>query len=118
MKIGPKDPSLNVPSPGPEDVQQKKTESQFSVGEGDIETQGPAKAAGPGAKDAVQSAYASFTDKAQLANHLIDSTTGDFKGTIGESDLQNVSQMLRDQVEDDPYIQNKLERILSLAKAK
>lgn len=117
MKIGPKDPSLNVPSPGPDDVQQKKTDSQFSIGQGDIETQGPA-AAGPGAKDAVQSAYASFTDKAQLANHLNDSTTGDFKGTIGSHDLQNVSQMLHSQMEEDPYIQNKLDRIMSLAKAR
>jgi hypothetical protein len=116
MKIGPKDPSLNVPSPEPDDVQQKKTDSQFSIGEGD-ETRGPA-AAGPGAKDAVQSAYAAFTDKAQLADHLIDSTTGDFKGSIGGSDLQSVRQMISNQMEEDPYIQNKLDRIMSLAKAR
>ena len=111
MRIGPKDPFSGVPQ-GPEEVKQKPSETEFSTGQ--VET--PGSTEGTDRAGAKKSVYAAFTDRTGLGGEFVRETLGDFKGSVADADLERIGSMLASHMEEDPVVQGKLDRILSLAK--
>lgn len=111
MRIGPKDPLSGVPQE-PEGIKQKSSQTEFTAGEVEsAETTQGTHSAG-----SVKSVYSGFADRAQLGGEFIRQTLGDFKGQIPDEDLKAIGDMLSAHVSEDPVVEGKLDRILSLAK--
>lgn len=111
MRIGPKDPYSGVP-PAPEDASQKPSEGKFSTGPVDA----PRVTEGTEQAGATKSVYSGFNDKTGLGGEFVRQTLGDFKGSVADRDLERIGGMLASHMDEDPVVQAKLDRILSLAK--
>jgi hypothetical protein len=113
MKIRPTD-SAPVP-PEPEGIKENKKPGFSEIeehGEG-IET--PSKARGnKGVSADVLEALRSAGDPKELARRFVDLALSDFGGSLPQGDLEHVRSLLQGQIEEDPFIQGKLERISSL----
>lgn len=116
MRIGPKDPFSGVPQ-GPEETKQEPSQTEFPSEAAQTEATGPAQEAGDtSSASSVTSIYAGFKSRTELGGEFLRQTLDDFKGSIADSDLQRIGNLLQEQAEEDPLIQGKLDRILSLAK--
>lgn len=111
MRIGPKDPYSGVPQE-PEQVKQKPSETEFSTSQVDT----PGSVAGTDQAASSKSIYAGFTDRTGLGGEFVRQTLGDFKGSVADADLERIGKMLSSHMDEDPVVQGKLDRILSLAK--
>lgn len=112
MRIGPKDPYSGAPQ-GPEEAKKKPSETEFP-------TTTPVDAPGLTERTdraaAGKSVYAGFTDRTGLGGEFVRQTLGDFKGSVADADLERIGKMLASHMDEDPVVQGKLDRILSLAK--
>jgi len=55
-----------------------------------------------------------IADKGELGKKFVDLALDDFRDSLPADVLEKVKEMLAGQISDDPYIQEKLERISSL----
>lgn len=111
MKIRPPDGS-NIPEQPDEISGEKKADANFDI-------QSPEEGAqGVEAGQTGKVIYADFLQgaegAAEVGRRFIDNVTQEFEGSIGAQDLNQISSMLQELTEEDPYIQNKLDRISSL----
>ena len=111
MKIRPTDSS--PPSPGPEEVQGKK-KAEFSG----VEDSPPETGAVESTKKAAFSELQGIQGKEQLATRFVDLALKDFESSVGPGDLGRVQTILQEQLESDPFLQGKLERISGLLSKK
>jgi hypothetical protein len=111
MRIGPKDPYSGVPQE-PEQVKQKPSETEFPTAPVDT----PGLAEGTDRAGSSKSVYTGFTDRTGLGGEFVRQTLGDFKGSVADADLERIGSMLASHMDEDPVVQGKLDRILSLAK--
>lgn len=112
MKIRPTDSSSNLP-PEPEEVGRKKTGPDFSI-EQRAEGVGVSS---PAQKDNLTEAFSSLKgvrDKSELGSRFMGLALKDFEESIPTADLKQVESFLQEQIQEDPYIQNKLERVSGL----
>jgi hypothetical protein len=52
--------------------------------------------------------------KEELGDKFVDLAVEDLENSIAAEDLQNIKQVLSEELEEDPYLEEKLERISSL----
>ncbi len=113
MKIRSGDPSANLP-PEPEKVQKKKPPDL------PVEEAPSSDVRQTRAKDAsaisseVLASLGKIQDKGELGRKFADLALDDFRGSLPADVLERVKNMLAGQISEDPYIQEKLERISSL----
>jgi hypothetical protein len=113
MKIRPTE-SSSVP-PEPEEIKENKKPGFSEIeghGEG-IETASKARG-NKGVSADVLEALRGAGDQKELARRFVDLALSDFGGSLPQADLDHVRSMLQGQIEEDPFIQGKLERISSL----
>ena len=113
MKIRSTDASSHLPSE-PDEVRKKTTVDAPS------DQTPPADASPVRAKDLsgisseVLTSLGKITDRPELGKRFVDLALNDFRGALPANVLEKVKGMLAGHVGDDPYIQEKLERISSL----
>jgi hypothetical protein len=113
MKIRPTDPSGGLP-PEPEGVNDSGKPG-FSV-EDHVEGSEVAGRAteNRGVSNEVLTALGKSRDKGELGDKFIDLALGDLSDSLPDADVDQVRALLKEQVQSDPFIQDKLERVFSL----
>lgn len=113
MKIRPTDSS--GPPQEPEDIQDKKKPGFPGIeGErGDVETSSKAKGNRGVSADVLES-LRNVKDQKELGQRFVDLALSDLGGSLPHGDLEHVRAILQGHIEEDPFIQEKLERISSL----
>ncbi len=113
MKIRSGDPSANLP-PEPEEVR-KNTTPDAAADHAPLADEKPVRAKDPsGIASEVLTSLGKIADRGELGKKFVDLALGDFRGSLPADVLEKVKGMLAGQISDDPYIQEKLERISSL----
>jgi len=113
MKIRPTD-SSSVP-PEPEEIKEKKT-PEFSGVEGQSEgVDSSSRARGnKGVSTEVLDSLRQAKDQKELGKRFVDLALSDLGGSLPAGALERVREILQGHIEEDPFIQGKLERISSL----
>jgi len=113
MKIRPTD-SSGIP-PEPEEIKDS-AKPGFSTEEEKIE--GPEVAArareNRGVSTEVLEALGKAQDTWELGNQFVDLAVGDLSDSLPGPDLDKIRGLLKEQIQEDPFIQSKLERVFGL----
>lgn len=113
MKIRSTDPPGNLP-PEPEEIREKTT-GDVTADQGPLADSKPARAKDPsGISSEVLTSLGKIADRGELRQKFVDLALEGFRDSLPTDVLEKVKEMLAGQIGDDPYIQEKLERISSL----
>jgi len=114
MKIRPTDSSSGLP-PEPEEIKDSGKPG-FSVEDHEVhESQGAGRAReNRGVSNEVLAALGKAKDKGDLGDQFVDLALGDLAESVPGTDLDQIRGLLKEQVQEDPVIQDKLERVFSL----
>lgn len=112
MKIGPKDP-FGGPQ-GPEESKPKTNQADFQGQLEGTETSGPVGESGDAGS--TKSIFGKFQDTGELRGEFVHRALEDFQGSIAPGDLDRIGRLLQEHSSEDPVVQAKLDRILSLSK--
>lgn len=115
MKIrGPSDPSGKIPEP--EGVDNRKAaefpdvqnEQQTAESDANIKTRRAES------EVEILNSLQGITGKEELSRKFVDAAISDFEDSISSEDLERIQKMISEQLEEDPYLEGKLDRISSL----
>jgi hypothetical protein len=113
MKIRPTGPS-ELP-PEPEEIKDSG-KPEFAVENQDVDGSEVAERAreNRGVSSEVLSELGKAKDKGDLGNKFVDLALGDLSDSLPGGDLDQIRSLLKEQVQADPFIQDKLDRVFSL----
>lgn len=107
MKIRPADPSASLP-PESEGVGKGREVPEFSTGEM------PEVAASAGVEKGQLPSELGLVSGPELEQKFLDLALGVYDSVFAGSEIEDIRSMLLEQIQEDPFIQGKLERISGL----